>query len=68
MCQHTQPGPSATAPDALTARVVTTHYEQGWSVLCNGTVVFDDLGAILPDGRAVEPGHARPARHMATAA
>jgi hypothetical protein len=60
MCQHQQSCPSATAPDVLTARVVVTHYEQGWSRLCNGIVVFDDLGALLPDGRSVEPGHTRP--------
>jgi hypothetical protein len=68
MCQHTQPCPSATAPDALTAHVVISRFEQGWSLLCNGIVVFDDLGAILPDGHAVEPGHAVPARPFATAA
>jgi len=31
--------------------------EQGWSLLCNGVVVFDDAGALLPDGHTVA-GHA----------
>jgi hypothetical protein len=34
---------------------VSAHPEQGWSLLCNGLVVFDDLGALLPDGRTVVP-------------
>jgi hypothetical protein len=29
------------------------HPEQGWSLLCNGVVLFDDAGALLPDGREV---------------
>jgi len=31
--------------------------EQGWSLLCNGVVVFDDAVALLPDGHTVA-GHA----------
>ena len=29
--------------------------EQGWSLLCNGIVLFDDAGALLPDGQSVPP-------------
>ena len=29
--------------------------EQGWSLLCNGIVLFDDGGLLLPDGRAEAP-------------
>jgi hypothetical protein len=29
--------------------------EQGWSLLCNGVILFDDGGELLPDGRAVSP-------------
>jgi hypothetical protein len=29
---------------------MTTHPEQGWSLLCNGVVVFDDYGELLPNG------------------
>jgi hypothetical protein len=43
------------APDHHTARVVATHPEQGWSLLCNGVVLFDDTGELLPDGRAISP-------------
>jgi len=68
MCQHTTRCPSATAPEALSARVVSTRYEQGWSLLCNGIVVFDDLGALLPDGSSVCPGQVRPQEQYAQAA
>jgi hypothetical protein len=39
----------------MAAHVVVGHPEQGWSLLCNGVVVFDDAGALLPDGRALGP-------------
>jgi hypothetical protein len=42
------------------ARIIVTQYAQGWNQLCNGVVVFDDGGALLPDGRSVEPGHTVP--------
>ena len=54
-CQHTPACPSAEAADHDAARVVSHHPEQGWSLLCNGVVVFDDTGEILPDGRCVAP-------------
>jgi hypothetical protein len=33
--------------------MIASHPEQGWSLLCNGVVIFDDRGELLPDGRAV---------------
>jgi hypothetical protein len=39
----------------MAAHVVVSRPEQGWSLLCNGIVVFDDAGALLPDGRALDP-------------
>ncbi len=50
MCTHRPACPSADALDNDAARVVVTHPDQGWSLLCNGVVLFDDLGEILPDG------------------
>ena len=32
--------------------------EQGWSLLCNGVIAFDDGGDLLPDGFAVAAAHA----------
>ena len=55
MCLHRPPCPQANRPDRDAAKVVSAHPEQGWSLLCNGVVVFDDLGELLPDGRAVAP-------------
>ncbi len=53
MCQHQPRCPGALAPDRTAARVVATHPEQGWSLLCNGVVLFDDAGVLLLQDRAV---------------
>ena len=53
MCRHLPPCPTADAPDRDAACVVASHPEQGWSLLCNGVVFFDDCGELLPDGRAI---------------
>jgi hypothetical protein len=55
MCQHQPQCPQAEAPDHDAARVVATHPEQGWSLLCNGVLLFDDLGELLPNGQTVAP-------------
>ncbi len=55
MCPHKPRCPSAEAPDHALARVTTAHPEQGWSLLCNHVVLFDDSGQLLPDGKAIEP-------------
>jgi hypothetical protein len=52
-CAHVPRCPSATAPDHAAARAIAGHLEQGWSLLCNGVVVFDDAGEILPNRGAV---------------
>jgi Family of unknown function (DUF5999) len=55
MCSHHPPCPSADAADRDAAHTVSSHPEQGWSLLCNGVVLFDDTGEILPDGRVIPP-------------
>ena len=55
MCTHVPLCPDATARDRDAARLVASHPEQGWSLLCNGVVVFEDRGELLPDRTAVEP-------------
>jgi len=56
MCGHQPPCPSADSRDGETARTVVAHPEQGWSLLCNGIVVFDDTGGLLPAGEVI-PSH-----------
>ena len=55
MCSHQPRCPLADRRDRDAARIVVSHPEQGWSLLCNGVIVFDDTGEILPDGRVVAP-------------
>jgi hypothetical protein len=55
MCPHRPPCPPADRPDRDAAHTVAFHPEQGWSLLCNGVIVFDDMGEILPNGRVVPP-------------
>lgn len=55
MCQHQPRRPDVRALDHQAARIVASHPEQGWSLLCNGVLLFDDAGELLPDGRAVLP-------------
>jgi uncharacterized protein DUF5999 len=47
MCSHLPACPPADRPDRDAARTVASHPEQGWSLLCNGMIVFDDMGASL---------------------
>ncbi len=54
-CAHEPSCPSADDTDHDAARVVSRHPEQGWSLLCNGVVVFEDTGELLPDGRTIAP-------------
>ena len=55
MCSHQPSCPTADRPDRAAARTLSAHPEQGWSLLCNGVVVFDDGGELLPDRRATAP-------------
>ncbi|MET9966289.1 DUF5999 family protein [Streptomyces sp. NPDC006356] len=64
MCSHQ---PSCPSSDRHGAHVVAAHPEQGWSLLCDGAIVFDDSGELLPDGRVVAP-HRVPAERLAMAA
>ncbi|MFJ5265982.1 DUF5999 family protein [Streptomyces sp. NPDC088387] len=54
-CGHQPPCPTADAPDREAAKIVTRAHAQGWTALCNGVLIFEDTGELLPDGRAVEP-------------
>jgi hypothetical protein len=55
VCAHLPVCPAADAPDREAAVPLATHPEQGWSLLCNGVVLFEDTGELLPDGRVIAP-------------
>lgn len=55
MCAHQPTCPNAEASDHDAARVVACHPEQGWSLLCNGVLVFEDTGELLPNGVVIDP-------------
>jgi hypothetical protein len=65
-CQHQPSCPDAEATDHDAARIVSSHPEQGWNLLCNGIIVFEDTGELLPDGSPVAP-HRGPAPHTVMA-
>ncbi|MFE0171198.1 DUF5999 family protein [Streptomyces sp. NPDC059002] len=67
MCSHQPLCPGADSSDRDAAAVVTAHPEQGWSLLCNGTIVFDDTGELLPDGRVLPPLRTPPGGRRPTA-
>ena len=64
MCSHQTSCPSF---DELAVHVVAAHPEQGWSLLCDGAIVFDDSGELTSDGKVVAP-HRVPADRPAIAA
>jgi hypothetical protein len=55
MCDHQPSCPPGTDRSGLHAQIAASHPEQGWYLLCNGVVLFDDGGALLADSRVVEP-------------
>ncbi|MCX5346140.1 DUF5999 family protein [Streptomyces atratus] len=63
LCTHTPTCPTATSSDREAAQVVAAHPEQGWSLLCNSVLLFEDTGELLPDGQIVAPH--RPVAAMA---
>lgn len=50
MCTHDKPCPPAGDHDRAAAQIIATHWQQGWSLLCNGLVVFSDGGELFPPG------------------
>jgi len=47
-CHRLARCPAATAPGRHAARPVATHPEQGWSLLRDGVILFDDNGELVP--------------------
>lgn len=55
LCTHTPACPTAASSDREAAQVVAAHPEQGWNLLCNAVLVFEDTGELLPDGQIIAP-------------
>lgn len=54
-CPHFPPCPGAQDADREAARVKAHHPDQGWCLLCNGILLFEDTGELLPDGETIDP-------------
>ncbi|MFJ5851188.1 DUF5999 family protein [Streptomyces sp. NPDC092903] len=54
-CVHVPPCPGVQADDREAARLLAHHPDQGWSLLCNGILLFEDTGELLPNGQAIAP-------------
>jgi hypothetical protein len=67
MCKHQPPCPTAESADRESARLMAHHPEQGWSLLCNGVLVFEDTGELLPDGKIIAPHRPRDAQAVTAA-
>ncbi|CAN5148424.1 hypothetical protein BH20ACT5_BH20ACT5_08650 [soil metagenome] len=65
MCSHVPCCPSADSQGRDAAHIVAGHPEQGWSLLCNGVVLFEDNGEILPDRRIIASRRPQGARRAA---
>ncbi|MFE9769315.1 DUF5999 family protein [Streptomyces sp. NPDC005808] len=55
MCSHQSSSPSL---DGNAPHIVAAHPEQGWNLLCDGAIVFDDSGELHPDGSVIAPRRA----------
>ncbi|GAA1967230.1 DUF5999 family protein [Catenulispora subtropica] len=58
-CPHQPPCPGAEAADRDLALIRVAHPGQGWTLLCNGVITFDDTGELMPDGRTIPPQRSR---------
>ena len=68
LCKHTPTCPTADSADREAAHTIASHPEQGWSLLCNGVLLFEDTGELLPDGRIIAPHRPLGTGHVTTAA
>ena len=53
MCDHQPQCPGSTSAERSAAHICVPHPEQGWALLCNGVILFEDGGLLLPTGEAV---------------
>ncbi|MFH8257650.1 DUF5999 family protein [Streptomyces roseolus] len=60
VCGHRPECPSAENHDFQAAQIRVRRPEIGCSELCNGVLVFDDTGCLLPSGEVVAPQRSMP--------
>lgn len=53
------------APNWEAAQVSVQYPELGFSLLCNGSILFEDTDGLLPDGRVIAPHRPTPAPRTA---
>jgi Family of unknown function (DUF5999) len=62
MCRHTPPCPSAAAPDAAAARIVSEHLQDcGYALLCNGAILLEGADDVLAAPQLPRPRDRHPA-------
>ena len=67
-CQASCPSSDNGADHADHApHIVAAHPEQGWSLRCDGAIVFDDTGELTADGRGAAPLRVPPVQPAAAA-
>lgn len=50
MCQHQPPCPTVDSAGREAARLTVHHPEQGWSLLCNGVLLFEVMSISRSQG------------------
>ena len=68
MCPHLPACPAADRPDRTAAAPWPLTPSQGWGLLCNGVIVFDDMGEIRPGARVTPPTRRRARSRLPAAA
>ncbi|MFC9266234.1 DUF5999 family protein [Streptomyces zhihengii] len=66
LCEHSSPCPPASAVDRLAAKVLVGPPGVGWCVLCNGVILFEDTGYLLPSGDIGVPRRPLPREAVVT--
>ncbi|MGW4101734.1 DUF5999 family protein [Streptomyces sp. NPDC004976] len=66
VCGHSVECPPATARDCEAAKIRVHRSEIGCSELCNGVLIFEDTGCLLPSGDVVGPRRPLPREAVAT--
>ncbi|QTA36722.1 DUF5999 family protein [Streptomyces sp. CA-256286] len=67
MCKHSPTCPNADAADHEAAKAVLRDDVTGFARLCNGVILFNDTGELLPDNTIIAPHRSGDVRQAAAA-